>query len=151
MFDLIGIYIMILTLQRNLRGDRYTMGTLAINGEPFCDTLEPTDRHLTAESITPHRKVYGQTAIPTGTYAMDLTYSPRFMRQLPLLRDVPCFEGVRIHMGNTCKDTAGCILVGRCQGPGLIVRSRDTLRRLMTRLERREPGEPLTIEVKGSA
>ena len=54
---------MLLTLQRTMRGDRYTMGTLAINGEHFCDTLEPTDRHLTAETITPESKVNGRTAI----------------------------------------------------------------------------------------
>ena len=82
---------MLLTLQRTMRGDRYTMGTLAINGEHFCDTLEPTDRHLTAETITPESKVNGRTAIPTGRYPVSVTYSPRFDCQLPLVQSVPCF------------------------------------------------------------
>ena len=86
---------MLLTLQRTMRGDRYTMGTLAINGEPFCATLEPTDRHLTAETITPESKVNGRTAIPTGRYPVSVTYSPRFDCQLPLVQSVPCFEGIR--------------------------------------------------------
>ena len=100
---------MLLTLQRTMRGDRYTMGTLAINGEHFCDTLEPTDRHLTVETITPESKVNGRTAIPTGRCPVSLTYSPRFDCQLPLVQSVPCFEGIRIHVGNTSKDTKGCI------------------------------------------
>ena len=53
------------------------MGTLAINGEPFCDTLEPTDRHLTVETITPESKVNGRAAIPTGRYPVSVTYSPQ--------------------------------------------------------------------------
>ena len=52
-----------LHLQRIERGDRYTMGRLAIDGEPFCDTLEPTDRHLEAATMRPEQKVFGQTAI----------------------------------------------------------------------------------------
>ena len=90
-----------LHLQRTERGDRYTMGRLAIDGEPFCDTLEPTDRHLEAATMRPEQKVFGQTAIPTGTYPVVLTYSPRFKRTLPLLKNVPHFEGIRIHTGNT--------------------------------------------------
>ena len=141
---------MLLTLQRTMRGDRYTMGILAINGEPFCDTLEPTDRHLTAESITPEGKVNGRTAIPTGRYPVSLTYSPRFDCQLPLVQSVPCFEGIRIHVGNTSKDTKGCILVGEYRCKGLIVRSRLTLNRLMERLNQCPEGEPITLEVVSS-
>ena len=139
---------MLLTLQRTLREERYTMGTLAIDGEPFCDTLEPTDRHLKADTMTPDLKVYGQTAIPTGVYIIDLSYSPRFRRTLPLLRDVPCFEGIRIHAGNTVSDTAGCILVGLKHEPGWLVQSRETLHRLFERIAGRRAGEPLAIEIK---
>ena len=49
-----------LHLQRTERSDRYTMGRLAIDGEPFCDTLEPTDRHLDAITMRPEQKLYGQ-------------------------------------------------------------------------------------------
>ena len=139
---------MILTLQRTERGFLYTMGTLAIDGEPFCDTLEPTDRHLTADTMTPGQKVYGRTAIPTGSYTVELCYSPRFHCTLPLLRGVPCFEGIRIHTGNVSTDTGGCILVGRRQAPGRIADSRATLRELFGYFARRPPDDPITIHVK---
>ena len=106
-----------LHLQRTERGDRYTMSRLAIDGVAFCDTLESTDRHLEAATMRPEQKVFGQTAIPTGTYPVVLTYSPRFKCTLPLIQDVPHFEGIRIHTGNTSADTAGCILVGRQSTP----------------------------------
>lgn len=137
-----------LILQRTERGFLYTMGTLAIDGEPFCDTLEPTDRHLTAETMQPGQKVFGRTAIPTGCYPVELTYSPRFHRTLPLLRGVPCFEGIRIHTGNVSTDTGGCILVGRRQAPGRITDSRATLRQLLDHLARRPPADPITLQVK---
>lgn len=137
-----------LILQRTERGFLYTMGTLAIDGESFCDTLEPTDRHLTAETMQPGQKVFGRTAIPTGCYPVELTYSPRFHRTLPLLRGVPCFEGIRIHTGNVSTDTGGCILVGRRQAPGRITDSRATLRQLLDHLARRPPADPITLQVK---
>ncbi len=137
-----------LTLQRTERGFLYTMGTLAIDGERFCDTLEPTDRHLTAETMQPGQKVFGRTAIPTGCYTIVLSYSPRFHRTLPLLHGVPCFEGIRIHTGNVSTDTGGCILVGRRQAPGRIADSRTTLRQLLDRFGSRPQGAPLTIQIK---
>ena len=139
---------MLLSLQRTERGFLYTMGTLAIDGEPLCDTLEPTDRHLHAESMTPGQKVYGRTAIPSGSYQVELSYSPRYHRTLPLLCGVPCFEGIRIHAGNTSTDTGGCILVGRRCAPGRLLESRFTLRLLIDRLARRPPGEVVIIQVK---
>ena len=137
-----------LILQRTERAERYTMGKLFIDGEPFCDTLEPTDRHLTAESITPEKKIFGKTAIPTGTYTVSLTFSPKFHDKLPLLNDVPCFEGVRIHVGNTSKDTRGCILVGKYRMPGLITHSRITLLMLVDLIDLRPKGEPITITIQ---
>jgi len=88
----------------NTRGDRSIIGDLFIDGEFFCYTLEDEKR---ADGV----KVYGETAIPTGTYNVKLTQSNRFKRLMPLLLDVPMFSGIRIHGGNTSKDTLGCILV----------------------------------------
>ena len=136
-----------LHLQRTERSDRYTMGRLAIDGEPFCDTLEPTDRHLEAATMRPEQKVFGQTAIPTGTYPVVLTYSPRFKRTLPLLKNVPHFEGIRIHPGNSATDTAGCILVGRRLHSGRLTDSRQTMRQLMTTLTHRPQEQEISITI----
>ena len=88
----------------NTRSDRNIIGDLFIDGEFFCYTLEDERR---ADGV----KVYGETAIPTGTYNVKVTKSNRFKRLMPLLLDVPLFKGIRIHGGNTSKDTLGCILV----------------------------------------
>ena len=81
-----------------------TFGQLFIDGLPACYTLEDVERD--------GPKVPGQTAIPVGTYKVDVTMSNRFKRPLPLLIGVPDFSGVRIHPGNTSADTEGCILLG---------------------------------------
>lgn len=57
-------------------------------------------------------KVKGDTAIPAGSYRLAWTYSPRFGRYTIQLLDVPGYDGVRIHPGNTKEDTEGCILPG---------------------------------------
>ena len=136
-----------LHLQRTERGDRYTMGRLAIDGVAFCDTLEPTDRHLDAATMRPEQKVFGQTAIPTGTYPVVLTYSPRFKRTLPLLKNVPYFEGIRIHPGNSTTDTAGCILVGRRLHSGRLTDSRQTMRQLMKTLTNRPRNQAMQLTI----
>lgn len=94
-------------LKRTDYKETYTVGKLYINNNYFCDTLEDRCRDLSKE-----KKIYSQTAIPKGVYKLVISYSPRFKRLLPLLLDVPFFEGIRIHAGNSSKDTSGCILVG---------------------------------------
>jgi len=83
-----------------------TIGDFSINGEKFCYSLEDKYR---ADGI----KVYGKTAIPCGTYKVTIDYSNRFKRLMPHILDVPGFEGIRIHKGNTAENTEGCILLGR--------------------------------------
>lgn len=114
----------------------------------FCDTLEPTWRNLLGialppelEGTTPGResrkkayKLKGLTAIPEGTYPVVITKSPKFRRWLPLLLGVPQFSGVRIHAGNTAKDTAGCILVGKNTEVGRVNCSTMWLDRLIEKI-----------------
>lgn len=71
--------------------------------EFLCYTLEDAERPV---------KIKGETAIPTGTYTVIVTMSPRFKKELPLIMNVPNFSGVRFHGGNTEKDSEGCPLLG---------------------------------------
>ncbi len=105
-----------------------TLGELFINGRFECYTLEDKVRDNGV-------KVYGSTAIPKGTYDLSVTFSNRFQKQLPLLHDVPGFEGVRIHTGNTNQDTEGCILVGRVKRQTSIEESRLAFSHLLPQLE----------------
>ena len=107
-----------LFLQRIAQTPEYTIGRLEINGKFFCNTLEDPVRDLPEE-----QKIMHKTAIPEGTYKVIVNRSPRFKRDLPLLLDVPYFEGIRIHRGNTAKDTSGCILVGINSKKGMVLDS----------------------------
>lgn len=98
-----------LTLNRIFLSKEATIGELLVNDEYKCDTLE--------DRVRPDgEKVYGKTAIPAGTYEVKLTYSPRFKQILPEILNVPNFTGIRIHKGNSSKDTEGCVLVGTWDG-----------------------------------
>lgn len=90
-------------------------------------------RHLGRSSGVKARKEPGKTAIPEGRYPLVMTKSVRFKKWLPLLLGVPGFSGVRIHAGNTAKDTQGCILVGENRKVGMVVNSRIWLHRLIER------------------
>lgn len=130
-----------LQLYRKFLGNNYTIGKLFINDEYICDTLEDVVR-------TESKKVYGETAIPYGIYEIVLTMSPRFKKVLPLLLDVPQFEGVRIHTGNTEKDTEGCILVGYNKVKGKVINSKIAFDKVMKYLELATiNNEKITIEV----
>lgn len=124
-------------VKRIARKDSYTIGRLYIDDEYFCDTLEDKDRGLkqtdTLEQIK-KVKVKDETAIPIGTYKVTLSYSPRFKKILPLIENVKGFDGIRIHSGNTNKDTSGCLLVGKNTKVGMVTSSRDTMKDLMFKL-----------------
>ena len=79
--------------------DQCSIGEMLIDGVHECFTLEPVTRPPDAE------KIFGKTAIPYGTYRVVVTFSEHFNRDLPLLVDVPNFEGVRIHPGNYASNT----------------------------------------------
>ena len=110
------------------RRDTYSIGKLYIDGIYFCDTLEDTVRDINHNGKFDNGevKVYGKTAIPFGKYSVVYTYSPKFKRKLPLLLNVPQFEGIRIHPGNTAEDSLGCILVGKNTAVGKLTESKVT-------------------------
>ena len=126
-----------LLLKRIALRDTYTIGKIYIDGEYFCDTLEDKVRDLNKNGVFDgdEKKVYGETAIPYGTYKVILSYSPKFKRILPELLDVPCFTGIRIHRGNTEKDTAGCLLVGENKVRGKVLNSTYWEKKLIGKLE----------------
>lgn len=138
-------------LNRIAKKAKYTIGKLYINDKYFCDTLEDTDRGLT-QSMTEQqigsKKVYGETAIPTGTYRIIISYSNKFKKQMPLLLNVPGFAGIRIHSGNTEKDSLGCILVGKNKAVGKVLESRDTYNKLFSILYEANKKETIKITIK---
>lgn len=139
-------------LQRHALKAGYTIGRMEINGRYFCDTLEDTDRGLSeemSEAEIAARKVKGATAIPTGTYRIDMqTRSPRFGRVLPRLVSVKGYAGVLIHSGNTAADTEGCILVGENRERGKVLNSRATLEHLLVFLrEAQAEGEEIELTI----
>ena len=123
-----------LKLIRKYKGSEYTIGDLYINGRWFCNTLEDVVRNLPDKCPkTPYQckeKVYGKTAIPSGTYKVILSYSNKFKKILPELLNVPHFTGIRIHSGNTADDSLGCILVGYNKVKGKVINSRDAYNKL---------------------
>ena len=124
-----------LEADEGLKGDGGQKGDEGLKGDgglqPFCDTLEPPRRNLLNGGKWDKRlKVKGMTAIPEGRYLMRFTYSPKFGKRLFQLMDVPLFDGIRIHSGNSVKDTQGCILVGNNTKVGRLENSRAVLFKL---------------------
>lgn len=112
----------------------HTSGRLYIDTTFECYTLEDKQREVKGQPVSAW-KVPGKTAIPRGTYGVQITFSNRFKRELPLLLNVPGFEGVRIHPGNTAADTEGCILVGDDEGAdGFLGQSRQAFDRLFRKI-----------------
>jgi len=86
-----------------------TMGVMEVDGAFYANTLEDTYRDLGADGSG---KVPGQTCIPAGTYKVTVDFSEHFGKKMLHILDVPFFEGIRIHGGNTDADTEGCPLIG---------------------------------------
>ena len=111
----------------------------------LCDTLEPTWR----DYVHGGRKIKGHSAIPEGRYAVVISYSPKFQQWLPILLGVPNFSGIRIHAGNTAKDTEGCILVGENREVGKVLDSRKWLKGIKHKIvAAKERGEAVWITVE---
>lgn len=150
-----------LILKRIAKRKAYTIGRLSIRQQVddeylpgyenkyFCDTLEPTWRDYANGAY----KVKGRSAIPEGRYAVVISWSPKFKQWLPILLGGPEFnrkwQGIRIHAGNTAKDTEGCILVGQNREVGKVLDSRKWLYELKQKIvEAKDRGEAVWITIK---
>ena len=149
-----------LLLKRIARRETYTIGKMYIDGKYFCDTLERKDRGLQQSlplSVNVAKKKKGATAIPTGRYRVTLDVkSPRFSQLaqykfcngfVPRILNVPAFDGVCIHIGNTAKDTEGCPLVGENKEVGKVLNSTATFREFYAELQKAK-GEYIWITVE---
>jgi len=117
-------------LLREYLKPEYTIGHLYIDGKKFCDILEDPvrDHNKDGDLNDPGEgKVYGNTAIPYGMYEVIISYSPKFKRALPLLVNVPHFDGIRIHGTKskvaTHKNTHGCLIPGENKVRGGVIKS----------------------------
>lgn len=148
-----------LTLKRIAKKKTYTIGKLYIDDVYFCDTIEDVDRGLYQGQnldLIKKIKIPNKTAIPRGTYKITLNVvSPKYSKKkiyqeicngrVPRLLNVPGYEGVLIHIGNTAEDSAGCILVGENKQVGKVLNSTETFRRLYKKIKEQNN---LTIEIK---
>jgi hypothetical protein len=148
-----------LRLTRKYKGPNYTIGSLYIDNKYFCDTLEDVDRGLDYKmtlSEIKSKKIQDQTAIPTGVFKVSLheislrfknrPWAIKYDGKIPRLIDVPGFDGVLIHPGNTPSDTSGCILVGQNKIKGKVVNSVSTFDKLMNELLKDNDNIVLTID-----
>ena len=151
-----------LKIDRRWKKYTYTIGILFVDGVRFCETLEDKDRFLAKKdslALIRSMKVPGETAIPMGTYSISMSVlSPKYAGvawykeltggKMPRLLDVPGFEGILIHPGNTALDTLGCILVGRNTKVGQLSESKATFKKLYKILRAAaDRGEEITIEI----
>lgn len=149
-------------IDRKWKKDTYTIGKCYINGTVFSDTLEDKDRGLNQEmtigDIT-SRKIYGETAIPTGTYNIQMTYSNKFSSRawakkysgkVIQIMNVKGFEGVRIHPLNMASESLGCIGVGKNNVKGKITNATDYYYKLVDNyiLPALKKGENVTLVIK---
>lgn len=128
-----------LYLTRRIFTNKSTLGKLILDNFE-CWTLEDTVRR---------EKVHGETAIPSGSYEVILNESKRYGRIMPYLKDVPFFEGIRIHWGNFPKDTLGCILVGKTHQADMVGESKKAFDELYPRIEEALKKGPMKIHIAG--
>ena len=135
-----------LTLKRIALKSEYTIGKLYVDGEYVCDTIEDTVRDLDKDGkfANGEVKIPGKTAIPYGRYEITMkvkspkysnfskySWAKKYDGYLPRLLNVPQFDGVLMHVGNSALDSEGCIIVGENKVVGKVINSVNTFRRLM--------------------
>lgn len=135
-----------LTLKRIALRSEYTIGKLYVDGEYVCDTIEDTVRDLDKDGkfANGEVKIPGRTAIPYGRYEITMkvkspkysnftkySWAKKYDGYLPRLLNVPHFDGVLIHVGNSALDSEACVLVGENKVVGKVINSVNTFRKLM--------------------
>lgn len=135
-----------LRLERIALRSEYTIGKLYVDGEYVCDTIEDTVRDLDKDGkfMNGEVKIAGKTAIPYGRYEITMkvkspkysnfskySWAKKYDGYLPRLLNVPHFDGVLIHVGNSALDSEACVLVGENKVVGKVINSVNTFRRLM--------------------
>jgi len=150
-----------LLLERRYKKNSYSIGLLYINGVLFSNTLEDKDRDLTFNMPLyeiNRRKVYGETAIPRGSYRIEMTYSPKLAKRAwcakekgysPQIMNVPGFAGIRIHPLNRPEESLGCIGVGDNKAKGMILNSTARYRELLEKhlLPAFARGDTVTLQI----
>jgi len=157
-----------LKLRRIAKRDKYTIGHLyrqdKENGQWVfvCDTIEDRDRVLDqsmSEANIAKIKVKHQTAIPTGTYDIDMnTVSGTFVKKpqykefcggkVPRLKYVKGFSGILIHSGTDQDSSSGCIIVGQNKVVGKVINSWATFKRVYSLLKAAaNRGEKITLTI----
>ena len=151
-----------LKLKRIALRDTYTIGRLYVDNHYFSDTLEDKVRDINKDgdlNDAGEGKVYGKTAIPYGRYEITMkVQSPKYSQRasyawckgyLPRLLNVPHFDGILIHAGNTSEDSSGCVLCGENKVKGQVINSMATLKRLVPMLKRAsDNGEKIWITIE---
>ena len=148
-----------LLLKRTHKKENYTIGELFLDGKFFCNTIEGLKASMSEQEIA-SKKVPSLTAIPLGTYNITLdVVSPKYSKvktydriqaKLPRLEKVKGYSGVLIHIGNTDRDSAGCILVGVANSSyTMVTNSTNTFFNLYEELKKaKNKGELLTIKIE---
>ena len=151
-----------LKVERAWKKSTYTISRFFINGKRYYEMLEDRDRGLKQTdslAVIKSKKVPNETAIPSGVYRITLdVVSPKYAAvkwykdfckgKMPRLLDVPGFEGILIHPGNTALDSSGCLLPGRNTEVGKVTSSRDTFKEIYKQMKKaHDKGEEITIEI----
>lgn len=152
-----------ITIKRIAKKASYTIGKLYVDGTYVCDTIEDKDRGLTDDmplELIKTKKVYGETAIPTGTYKLDMnTVSPKFKDRswakpyggkVPRLLNVKGFDGILVHPLNKASESLGCVGVGKNTIVGMVTDSTNTFKKLMDNylVPAKKRGESITITIE---
>ena len=151
-----------IVVERKWKRETYTIDVWSINGVRICEGVEDKDRGLNQnmnEMAIKLMKIAGQTAIPTGTYRIALSVSPKFKNKewakkygglVPEIRSVRGFSGIRIHPGSNASSTEGCLIPGDNKVKGGVINSQKRYFELMDNYLKPawDKGEPIQITIK---